>query len=379
MKINMCGGVLTMPYNLAKQLRKKNIDVKLFINSSPEDESYSPTWEDEDIKENDLPDWIQKESFNLSRYFLGFREERKFLSRLADCDLIHAHGESCIWASFTEKPYIFQSYGFDLDYMPFLKKSLKHRALSYIMRRAIKKASCNLIGPYQTEAVKKIGVPTKKCDYQYWGVDTEKYKKVDTSLWKDIKEKYDMELIFFHPSRHEWSKTTNLNKGNDRLILAISKFLNLATKKVLFIFIEKGSDVQKSKKMINELGLQKNILWLKPMNKKKLIEYYSISDIVLDQFVVPGGMGQLALESMSIGIPTFIHIKNWENYYEEFPPVVNVSSPDEITLEMKRLSDDNNKRKDVGKKSREYILKYFSWSKIADKYIDLYKTLLNNN
>jgi len=378
MKINMCGGVLTMQYNLAKHLRKKNVDVRLFLDSSLKDESCYPEWEDEELSKNGYPEWIEMHDAKLSRLFLD-RNQKNLLNSLKSCDLIHAHGEACIWASFTKKPYIFQSYGFDLDYMPFFKKPLKRRILSYFMRRGIKRASKVLIGPYQIETIKKIGVPTKKWAYQYWGVDTEKYKKADTSLWKDIKEKYEMELIFFHPSRHEWSKTTNLNKGNDRLILAISKFLNLTKNKVLFIFIEKGSDVQKSKKMINELGLQKNILWLKPMNKNKLIEYYSISDIVLDQFVVPGGMGQLALESMSIGIPTFIHIKNWENYYEEFPPVINVSSPDEIASEMNRLANDNNKRKEVGKKSREYILKYFSWSKIADKYVNLYQDVLNKN
>src|SRR3990172_7287208 len=115
MRINMYGGVLNMPYNLAKNLRKKNIDVRLFLDSNLIDESYSPVWEDEELNEYGLPFWIEKQNVSLPRFLMGFRNERNFLRCLNDCDLIHAHGEGCIWASFTDKPYIFQSYGFDLD------------------------------------------------------------------------------------------------------------------------------------------------------------------------------------------------------------------------------------------------------------------------
>src|SRR3989304_7826775 len=197
MKINMCGGVLTMPYNLAKHLRNKNIDVKLFVDSNMIDESYSPVWEDEELNEDGLPFWIEKQNVSLPRFFMGFSNEQNFLKRLNDCDLIHAHGESCIWASFTKKPYVFQSYGFDLDYMPFHKTTFKLRMLSCLMRRSIKKASGVLMLPYQIGAVEKIGVPNNKCFYQYWGVDTNKYKKVSTQLGKEIREKFDVDLIFF--------------------------------------------------------------------------------------------------------------------------------------------------------------------------------------
>lgn len=364
-----------MPYQLAKHLREKNIDVKLFIDSSPEDESYSPAWEDEEIKEDELPDWIQKESFNLSRYFLGFREERKFLNRLTDCDLIHAHGESCIWASFTKKPYVFQSYGFDLDTMPFHDSSIKLRALSFFQRRGIKKASKILILPYQTDAVEKLGISNSQYLYQYWGIDTDKYNRVNTQLGEDIRRKFNVDFIFFHPTRHEWGSSKKIDKGNDKLILAFSKFIKITGRKGLLILIEKGNDTKKSKDIINELGLQNNVLWLKPMSKKNLIEYYSISDIVLDQFVC-GSFGQTFLESMSMGIPTFIYLKEYENYYETLPPAINVFSPDDIVSEMIKLTDNDDYRIVIGNRSREWILKHRDWNVVTDKYISLYEEIL---
>ncbi len=375
MKINMCGGVLTMPYNLAKHLRNKNIDVKLFVDSNMIDESYSPVWEDEELNEDGLPFWIEKQNVSLPRLFMGFSNERNFLKRLNDCDLIHAHGESCIWASFTKKHYVFQSYGFDLDYMPFNKTTLKHRMLSYLMRRGIKKASRILMGPYQIGAVKKIGIPSNKCFYQYWGIDTDKYKRVDTSLGNEIKKKYRVDLIFFHPTRHEWGTPKKIDKGNDKLILAFSKFLKITQKKALLIFIEKGNDITRSKELINKLDLQNNILWLNPMDKKNLIEYYSISDIVFDQFTV-GDFGQIFLESMACGKPTYIYLKDHKEYYDELPPAINVFLSDDMVSEMVKLTDNHDYRIEIGNKSREWILKYHDWNVVTDKYISLYEKIL---
>ncbi len=367
---------MTIPYQLSKHLRKKGIEVKLFIDSLSEEKSYLPEWEDEDIEENGLPNWIYKERVSLYRYFGGFKEEREFLNCLSDCDLIHTHGEASIWGSFTKKPYVFQSYGFDLCYMPFLKGSLKQRILSSLMRRGIRKASKILILPYQIPAIKRLGISYDRYSNLYCGIDTQKYKRADASLGNELREKFKVDLILFSPTRHQWTNSEITNKGNDSLIRAIHKFLKGTKQKSLFIFVEKGSDVAKSKSLIDEMGIKDNILWIEPVNKKKLIEYYSNSDIVLDQFVEPGELGQITLEAMSVGVPTFIYLTNPKGYFEESPPVVNVSTTDEIASEMLRFADNPELRIEVGNKSREWILKYRDWNIVVDKYISLYKEIL---
>ena len=376
MKINVVGDVLTMPYTLAKYLRKKNVDVTLFMDSSLIDESYSPSWEDEDLNEIGLPDWIKTKDVKIFQCFLRNEKGREFLKRLANCDLIHALGESCIWASFTGKPYIFQSYGFDLDYMPFNKSSLKSRILAWLQRRGIKKACEVLISPYQFDCLKKLGVSNNKYSFHSWGIDTNKYKKIDSCLGKEIRDKFNVDFVFFHPARHEWGDPKKIDKGNDKLICAFSAFLNNTGRKAELVFIEKGNDVSKSKELINRLGLENNILWLKPMNKKSLIEYYSISDLVFDQFCA-GSFGQIFLESMSIGVPTFIFLlEDYEKYYEEFPPAINVFSIDDLVSEMIKLTDDAEYRIAIGNKSRAWMVKYHDWNVVTDKYITLYKKIL---
>jgi glycosyltransferase involved in cell wall biosynthesis len=253
---------------------------------------------------------------------------------------------------------------------------MKLRILSFLERRGIRESSRILILPYQTLYLKNLGIKDNKYSYIYCGIETNKYKSIETLLGRAIKEKFDVDFIFFHPTRHEWGDAKKIDKGNDKLIFAFSRFIKITGKKALLIFIEKGSDIIKSKKMISGLGLQKNVLWLKPMNKKNLIEYYSISDIVFNEFVIGEGIGQIDLESLSVGIPTFRYFKNYENYYKELPPIINVFTADDIVSEMIRLTDSYDYRVEIGKKSREWILKHHDWDIVTDKYISLYEEIL---
>lgn len=375
MKINVVGDVLTMPYSLAKSLKKKNVEIKLFLNSFHIDESYNPVWEDSHLDKTGLPDWIETQDVSLLKLCLRKKNERQFLRRLADCDLIHALGESCIWASFTDKPYVFQSYGFDLDYMPFNKGTLKLKILSHLLRRGIRNASQILVSPYQRTSLEKLGISDSQFSYHYWGIDTNKYKKIDSSLGKEIRDKFKVDLIFFHPTRHEWGSSKKIDKGNDKLLLAFSNYLKNTEKKALLILIEKGNDASKSKSIINELGLNKNVLWIKQIDKKELIEYYSISDLVFDQFSV-GGFGQIFLESMAVGVPTVTYFKGYEKLYTELPPAINVFSSKEIFAQMVKLSNDPEKRREIGNRSREWMLKYLDWDVISDKYLNCYQEIL---
>ncbi len=45
-------------------------------------------------------------------------------------------------------------------------------------------------------------------------------------------------------------------------------------------------DEGKSKKLVDDLRISDNIIWIKPVPKNQLIQYYNITDIVLDQFVL---------------------------------------------------------------------------------------------
>ena len=63
-----------------------------------------------------------------------------------------------------------------------------------------------------------------------------------------------------------------------------------------------GLEVERSRALIAELGIEQNVRWLAPLPKLKLIDAYRASDLVLDQFVL-GTFGAVTAEAMACGCP----------------------------------------------------------------------------
>jgi len=371
MKIKIYGGPLSISYNLAKFLRRKGIDVIFYSDSSPLDESYRPLWEDGDDKKGD---WIKEVDVKLGNCIIRTSNARSFIKELKTADILHTYGESSIWASMTGVPYIYNSYGYDLDQMPFRTDSVRSRILSHLLRRSIRKAKRVIISPHQRDILKRLKINIKT-DYIPCPIDTDKYKKHPTPLRNDLLNTGQFSYIFFSPTRHEWSHSHTSNKGNDRVINAFSKFTGKSVKKALLILVEKGDDLQKSKDLIKQNGIEKYVMWIKPCNKEKLIEFYSASDIVFDQFTL-GAFGQVFLESMSCGVPTFIYLEGYEPFYGEDPPCINVSEEKNIFNKLMELTQDPASLKDIGERSRDWILKYHDWRVSVREYDRMYKSIL---
>ena len=109
-------------------------------------------------------------------------------------------------------------------------------------------------------------------------IDVEKYRPVDTNVRKKLQNSLKCDLVIFCPTRHDW-----MLKGNDKLLKAYERFTQEHKKSVL-VLVNWGNDIEKSKTLIDKLGIGKNIIIRPMMNKNELIEYYNASDIITDQF-----------------------------------------------------------------------------------------------
>jgi len=373
MKINMYGGALTISYNLAKLLRREGQDVRLFVDRKPLYEAYSPEWEDEELK-NGYPDWITVTDAKLNMIFSCGKESKQFAVQLSDCDILHLHAEAYLWALVLKKDFIYHSHGYDLDRMPYAKNSIKAMVLAYLCRRAIKKSKKIIIAPHQKVYLERLKIADRGM-YLPFPINTDKYARKGTDdLRRGILSKYNAEFIFFHPSRHEWMGNCLPNKGNDKAINAFASYLKNAPAKAVLILINKGQDIEDSRKMIDRLGIAKNIMWLDSMPKDRLIEYYNASDIILDQFAV-GSFGQIFVEAMACGKPTFIYLEGYENEYAEPPPAINVKEIDDITKGLIDLTGHPDRLKNTGDRSRDWAIKYHGKDAIS-RYMKLYKSFL---
>jgi glycosyltransferase involved in cell wall biosynthesis len=375
MRIKIYGAPLSISYNLAKFLKKREMDVTLYVDRAPLDKSYRPEWEDEDIN-YDSCGWIKQVDVRLGNCLFRRKREKEFLRDLRDADILHMQGESNIWASFTDVPYLYHSYGYDLDQMPFRVNSLKSRILAYFLKRSILKANRVLLAPHQKEVLKKLKLNVRTV-YVPCPIDGDKYKRRETPLKDRLRKDGNYDFVFFSPTRHEWAHSRPSNKGNDKFIKAFGRFVKSSSKKALLILVEKGDDLDASKALVKKCGLEKYVMWIKPQTKEGLIEFYSASDIVFDQCAL-GGFGQVFLESMSCGTPTFIYLKGYDGLYDEDPPCVNVSTEDGIFENLISLTENPERLKDVGKKSRNWIMKYHDWRPSTDRFIKMYEEILKS-
>jgi glycosyltransferase involved in cell wall biosynthesis len=214
-----------------------------------------------------------------------------------------------------------------------------------------------------------------------FAINIKRYKpmKVESKSDDDV-------LKIFHPARMSFKV-----KGNNRLILAFAKFIKAGYKGILRM-VDWGfsEDVEKMWEMINHYGIRRNVEFIQPCSKPRLIENYNWADVVADQFLI-GSFGTLGPEAMSCAKPVLGFLSNWNiggemkgpdgrthevKCFGEMQPIQNASTEAQILSGLKELTD-KNYRERLGARARLFVERYYSYIVVAKRYLYLYKKLLN--
>jgi len=320
-----------------------NVDVDLAVNSSDFGMAL-PEWEDGDINNNIDPYNIQKNELDNTlitskriRYFdflnkvprkkglvAKIKSRIDLIKMMREYDIVEAHVPYCIYSQFSGIPYFTYDAGW-IRYLPD-DKSIKGK----LARRGYSKGKGIIMTNPDTFEMfdKQSYLDNKKIYFSPFAIDSNKYRPISNEdlRSKYIKEGKDDALLLFCPARQMW-----IEKGNDKMITAFSKFVkNYPSSK--FIMVDWSLDEGKSKKLVDDLRISDNIIWIKPVPKNQLIQYYNIADIVLDQFVL-GSWGTSTPEAaMSCGKPVLMFYK--KEYilraFGEEPPILNSFSEEDI-------------------------------------------------
>lgn len=372
MKIHIVGNILNLSFIFGKFLKMKGLDVKVFIDRKLP-EYFKPQWEEPQLKQ--FPEWVEMIDVDYKKMFFG-RNEKKYIKLLQDCDIIHAIGEDAIWAHRTKKPYIFLSYGCDLEILPFNKGSVKNMIFSNILRKALKGADRVLYAmPQQDTAVEKLRLSNASFFPYTYPIDFSVYRKFSEDERRKVRSKYNADFIFFHPARQEWTCSDENNKGNNKLFQAFARFTRDSKKKTMLIAVEKGRDLDKSKALTEKLGITNYVKWIKPLHKRAMIDLLNITDICFDNFHY-GFYGIAALESLSLGVPTCLYLDTVNAGGCSMPPVINANLTDEIYTNMIELTSNPVRLGELGSSSREWMIRHYRWEDVIDRYIKLYKEVI---
>jgi glycosyltransferase involved in cell wall biosynthesis len=203
-------------------------------------------------------------------------------------------------------------------------------------------------------------------------LDEEKYRPGPSKLRAEL-EAEGVDFVLLCPSRHDWDV-----KGSDRMLRAFAELVRTDRPKALLILNEWGAEVERSRALVRELGIGRNVRWLRPLPKLRLIDAYRAADVVLDQFLI-GTFGAVAPEAMACGTPVVMafdsEIHRW--CFPELPPVVDARTPEQIYAALRRLAEDRPELERLGRQGREWIERHHGWRLVVDRHLEIYEEVLD--
>jgi glycosyltransferase involved in cell wall biosynthesis len=388
-KVALYGNVCNNFYALAKCLRNNNIaDAHLYLNDSSDIQN-RPESDDPDLL-NNYPDWIHLDRRWDPFLFLK-RFDKSFIKELNKYDIVFLSDHGLVLAPYITAKKIFFVTGADLTRIPFsdryleglkgLKIWLAKKYIPFMQRRGIR--SCDKIiaqpfKPYRS-ALKRLRVSEKLLSSSYYPilVDEEKIK-TNPDAWNKIdpinKEKLrPFKFFIFHPSRLFIQKIpshieTGHWKGNDNLIMAFAIFIkkyNVTDACLAMPERIHSPDIAIAKKMIEDLGITDNVVWLNPPNKEgfprnDLINFYSISDLITDEFAT-GWFGSIVIEGAACSKPTFCYVEEsvMKKLYP-YHPIISEKDPEKLADLIAKFYHDKAYAMEIGETSRKWALEFHS-------------------
>lgn len=324
---------------------------------------------------------------------------RMLINYIKKADVVFCTGAIAGICFILRKPYIYFCTGSDLDqYAQYgcdifekisnisIKRKIVQPLKKLLYRTAIKKAQITIIAPYQFSDLKTLGYKNMAFFPHPLDLDFIDFNIINRSKYSEkIQQEFNVEWIFFSSTRQVWNtelSKENDYKGNDKVIRAFKYFLDKTheARSKLFL-IDKGADVDMSKDLIHQLELDDYVIWLQPMNRKRLIEFYAGAHVCFDQFS-RGCLALCAIESMACGSPTISYIGEQNDlvpFYKDAPPVININDPEQIGIFMSKIIYDEEYRHELEVKSFQWVKNNCSYEKISDSFEEMTNQLLRRN
>jgi len=228
-----------------------------------------------------------------------------------------------------------------------------------------------ITNPDVVEQARLLGLEERSYTFVPHPLDETRYRPGPSELraegeWKGF------DFMLLCPSRHDWRV-----KGLDRLVCAFAQLVRSDRPNAVLFLFDWGQEVQRSRSLVQELGIEGNVRWSPPLSKVRLIDAYRAADIVCDQFLI-GTFGAVAPEAMACGKPVVMAFDSGihESCFPELPPVVDARTPEQIYAELSRLAGDEQARLALGRAGREWVERHHGWRVAVDRQIAIYEEVV---
>ena len=369
------GGPVKVVSELSEHLSRKGINITIYssVKKGKEKESIFPQGANCRLfKQNFLSKLWRSYSPQLSRSL------KKEIHRY---DVIHIHGTwhyACFiahnWARKANKPYIITVHGtlepWCLNYKRLKKKIFSILILRKILREAEAIQACT---QSEAEQIRAFGINNRIVIIPN-GIDIEQYQSLPSrgkfeEQYPEVKGK---KMILFLSRIHP-------KKGLDILV---KSFSNIAGSRDDCTLVIPGPGDEGYKKhiesMIKSEGISKKVIFTGMLTGKPKLAALSRADI----FVLPSyseGFSMAVLEALASCIPVIITDKcGFPEVAEHKSGIIIRPDIDELSHAQGMLLDNPHLRREMADNGRRLVKEKYTWRKVANKMIDLYKQILLN-
>lgn len=250
--------------------------------------------------------------------------------------------------------------GYDLNVFPFQNKENLELTLRLFQKADI----LHFISQALMNTAISMGANANKCVLIYRSIDTNKTllnkKKSDTVVITSI-------------GRLVWEK------GYDYALEAIS-ILNKTEKNFKYVIAGGGIELENLKKLSAKLKIKDKVEFLGPINREKIAELLSNTDIyfqpsvteALSNSLIEASYYKIPIVSSQVGGIPEVVMENVTGFLSE------IKSPSAYAENIKKLIDDEALRSKMGEKGRELILNKFSRKEELMHWKKLYTSLTVN-
>ncbi len=377
-------------FNIVKCLRRFQVDAELVLWRRLMDNSLlgDPRWETErlilqefdqlrlNILQSPLPDYVkeidpERIPFPCASVDTPFPKQLlrdyqqyhvdDYLAAMRQYDILLVSGIAVQTAPFVGKPYVGFPHGGDLYESPF-----REDTFGKLTRAGWRRAHANVFsGGHFFRYGRILGL--QNTTYIPILIDTDVYRPpADGQKRRELLHTFDCERLFLSPARHNWNM-----KGNDRVIEAIAEVRKKTKHRFKVLFTSWGDDLEKSRALIHEKGIDEICIFVGTLSKGVLHEYMAAVDAVLDQFCI-GEYGTATLEAMALARPVILFYR----YENEIPILQSYSAP-EIANQMLFVLEHPQKAEDVGQRARQWVIENHGPQVVIPKFLKVFEAVLN--
>jgi len=280
-----------------------------------------------------------------------------YLLALRQYDLVQFSGGAMALAIFIAQPFVILPTGNDLFTSPF-EETVNGLLIRAAYRNAQDILTCDTSYPVY---LKRLGVSRHQVAWLL--IDFQRYEGLSgEAVRQEWTRRVGGSRFILMVCRQQW-----FWKGNDHFLRGFAK-IHQDFPEWRLILCSWGPDIEQTRALISELGLEQKIGWIPLASRPMLRQFQAAADLIADH-CQEYGYGASVVESMASGKPVCMRLKDHTGYMADPPPLIVFPSVEEIPQTLRQWLSDPQQIAAQGERCRQWVLKHHT---NADRYMQAY-------